>query len=211
MDVSDAQSPKLRLSSAASEQIRDKSPEWVSSPQENTKSRPTSQSRSEAASIAKTNITNTDMASTPTAQPGFTTAHGTTSQAFQAAENAAALSQAENNIQVDTFSSESEREHAGSSSDYDTDSMLSADGHEEGSTTSFSFENGRRYHGFRKGIYNFPNDDTEQDREDMKHAMMMRLCQRLFFAPIVEDPHQILDMGTGTGIWAIDGESGYTR
>jgi hypothetical protein len=35
------------------------------------------------------------------------------------------------------------------------------------------FENGRRYHRFREGAYNFPNDESEQEREDMKHAMML--------------------------------------
>ena len=73
---------------------------------------------------------------------------------------------------------------------------------------NYAFENGRRYHRFREGAYNFPNDDSEQDREDMKHAMVVNLCQQLHFAPIGASPHNILDMGTGTGIWAI--ESAYS-
>ncbi|KAI0885946.1 S-adenosyl-L-methionine-dependent methyltransferase [Annulohypoxylon maeteangense] len=68
----------------------------------------------------------------------------------------------------------------------------------------FSFENGRRYHKFREGRYNFPNDDDEQEREDMKHAMLKMLCQQLYFAPIGDNPHEILDLGTGTGVWAIE-------
>jgi hypothetical protein len=84
---------------------------------------------------------------------------------------------------------------------------------EESSSTSlassvrdFMFENGRRYHRFREGTYNFPNDEVEQEREDMKHAMMKLLCsQKLHFAPIGENPQRILDIGTGTGIWAIEG------
>jgi len=44
----------------------------------------------------------------------------------------------------------------------------------------------------------------EQDREDMKHAMIMFLCQQLHFAPIGPNPQNVLDMGTGTGIWAIE-------
>ncbi len=41
---------------------------------------------------------------------------------------------------------------------------------------NFAFENGRRYHKFREGRYVFPNDESEQDREDMKHAMIVNLC-----------------------------------
>jgi len=40
----------------------------------------------------------------------------------------------------------------------------------------------------------------------MKHAMMVNLCQKLHFAPIGDNPGNILDIGTGTGIWAIESE-----
>ncbi|KAK0628563.1 S-adenosyl-L-methionine-dependent methyltransferase [Bombardia bombarda] len=74
------------------------------------------------------------------------------------------------------------------------------------SARDYIYENGRRYHRFREGRYNFPNDDIEQQREDMKHAMVKLLCGQLFFAPIGNHPQEILDMGTGTGIWAIESE-----
>ncbi|KAI0830422.1 S-adenosyl-L-methionine-dependent methyltransferase [Hypoxylon sp. FL0890] len=68
----------------------------------------------------------------------------------------------------------------------------------------YVFENSRRYHKYSEGRYHFPNDDAEQEREDMQHAMIMLLCDgKLHFAPL-ENPQSILDMGTGTGIWAID-------
>ncbi|PVH70002.1 S-adenosyl-L-methionine-dependent methyltransferase [Cadophora sp. DSE1049] len=38
----------------------------------------------------------------------------------------------------------------------------------------------------------------------MTHAMMVNLCQRLHFALIGMNLQNILDMSTGTGIWAID-------
>lgn len=67
-------------------------------------------------------------------------------------------------------------------------------------------EHGRRYYHFKNGRYPIPGDDQEQDREDMKHAMMLELMDgELFYAP-VEDPQSILDVGTGTGIWAIEGK-----
>jgi hypothetical protein len=63
-----------------------------------------------------------------------------------------------------------------------------------------TYENGRRYQCFKNGRYPIPNDDSEQDREDMKHAMMLELTDgELFFAPIGEHPQSILDIGTGTG------------
>lgn len=43
----------------------------------------------------------------------------------------------------------------------------------------------------------------------MKHAMMVNLCQTLHFAPIGDNPQNILDMGTGTGIWAIESEMSF--
>ena len=65
--------------------------------------------------------------------------------------------------------------------------------------------NGRRYHKFRHGRYPFPNDDREQSREDMLHAMMLEATDgKLFMADIAEHPANILDLGTGTGIWAIE-------
>jgi hypothetical protein len=74
------------------------------------------------------------------------------------------------------------------------------------SVRNYAFENGRRYHKFREGAYQFPNDEPEQEREDMKHAMITNLCGgKLHFAPL-EDVQNILDVGTGTGIWCIDSE-----
>lgn len=69
-----------------------------------------------------------------------------------------------------------------------------------------TYERGRRYHSFKNGRYPIPNDDVEQNREDMKHAMLMELTDgKLFYAPIGENPQKILDIGTGTGeSWDID-------
>lgn len=67
------------------------------------------------------------------------------------------------------------------------------------------YENGRRYHLYKYGRYPIPNDETEQQREDMKHAMMLELTDgKLYHAPIGNDPRKIIDIGTGTGIWAIE-------
>ncbi|GAO17644.1 hypothetical protein UVI_02002060 [Ustilaginoidea virens] len=70
---------------------------------------------------------------------------------------------------------------------------------------AYAYERGRRYHVFGDGRYPIPNDDIEQSREDMKHAMLMMLTgNKPFLAPIGDHPQKILDIGTGTGIWAIE-------
>jgi ubiquinone/menaquinone biosynthesis C-methylase UbiE len=50
-----------------------------------------------------------------------------------------------------------------------------------------------------------PNDDREQDRLDLKHHVFKLLLEGKYFkAPIDKNPQRILDVGTGTGIWAIE-------
>ncbi|KAI5807694.1 S-adenosyl-L-methionine-dependent methyltransferase [Peziza echinospora] len=69
------------------------------------------------------------------------------------------------------------------------------------------YEHGRRYHGFRSGSYMYPNDEAEKDRLDMIHKMYLVLRKdELHRAPITRNYAQtrILDLGTGTGIWAMD-------
>jgi hypothetical protein len=124
-----------------------------------------------------------------------------TDQATQDLENAAALQQAQDLIDPDIGDNLSI-----SDAGYETDSIGTSTDSLSSTARDYIFENGRRYHKFRDGAYNFPNDDAEQDREDMKHAMMVTLCQQLHFAPIGQNPQNILDMGTGTGIWAIESE-----
>ncbi len=80
-----------------------------------------------------------------------------------------------------------------------------------GSITSsiynFQYENGRRYHAFRQGEYILPNDDQEQERLDLQHHIWRLLIKGgLYTAPLPGDGRElrILDLGCGTGIWAID-------
>jgi len=95
----------------------------------------------------------------------------------------------------------------------DTDSTY---GEEECSTQSvtssiFDYESshGRTYHAYHAGKYILPNDIDEQDRCDiMYHAVRLTIGDKLFFAPI-EAPTAVLDIATGTGIWAIDVADAY--
>ena len=73
------------------------------------------------------------------------------------------------------------------------------------SILDYKYENGRRYHAYREGAYVLPNDETEQDRMDLHHHVFrLTLGGRLFRAPITGNPQRCLDVGTGTGIWAIE-------
>jgi hypothetical protein len=87
-----------------------------------------------------------------------------------------------------------------------SDVTSSTTGSVSSSVRDYVFENNRRYHRYQEGRYLLPNDEPEQEREDMKHAMVVSVCDgQLHFAP-VSNPQRILDVGTGTGIWAIDGK-----
>ncbi|KAI8664798.1 hypothetical protein NCS56_00913700 [Fusarium sp. Ph1] len=73
------------------------------------------------------------------------------------------------------------------------------------SVFNYKYENGRRYHAFREGAYLVPNDDEEQDRMDLAHHIYRLLIGgKLHLAPIGDSPQRVLDLGTGTGIWAMD-------
>ncbi|KAK4224498.1 S-adenosyl-L-methionine-dependent methyltransferase [Podospora fimiseda] len=81
------------------------------------------------------------------------------------------------------------------------------------SITNYVYENGRRYHAYRSGQYVLPNDEDEQERLDLQHHIWRLLIQGgLYTAPIkipepgadVSGEFRILDLGCGTGIWAID-------
>lgn len=125
----------------------------------------------------------------------------------QEAMSRQALAQAEENIVAD-----SDEYNSADDAGYGSDNMSSASTSIGSSVRDYMFENGRRYHSFRAGAYNFPNDDVEQEREDMKHAMVRLLSgQKLHFAPLGDNPQNILDIGTGTGIWAIESEATLLR
>ncbi|KAI4208406.1 MAG: hypothetical protein LQ348_000172 [Seirophora lacunosa] len=72
------------------------------------------------------------------------------------------------------------------------------------SVLDYEFENGRRYHAYKAGSYPLPNDEPELERIDIKHHVTLLLSAgNLHLAPLV-NPKRILDIGTGTGIWAIE-------
>ncbi|KAJ5126398.1 hypothetical protein N7526_008575 [Penicillium atrosanguineum] len=86
--------------------------------------------------------------------------------------------------------------------------------------TAYRFEFGRRYHAFRDGAYWGPNDDSANEQQNLAHDMyLITLDGKLHLAPLRQPQvflycmtpsarlligQEILDVGTGTGIWAID-------
>ncbi|OCK73237.1 methyltransferase family protein [Lepidopterella palustris CBS 459.81] len=64
---------------------------------------------------------------------------------------------------------------------------------------------GRTYSNFKTTDYWGPNDETQNEQLDIGHHMLsLLLDNKLFLAPIGSNPQKVLDVGTGTGIWAID-------
>ncbi|KZL67675.1 methyltransferase domain-containing protein [Colletotrichum tofieldiae] len=69
-------------------------------------------------------------------------------------------------------------------------------------------ENGRTYHKYKDGKYAYPNDEKENDRLDLQHNIyLLTLDYKLGLAPPNDENSgvkRVLDIGTGTGLWAID-------
>ena len=49
-----------------------------------------------------------------------------------------------------------------------------------------------------------PNDDTEQERLDLYHHIFLLLKNGQLYTAPLDKPQNVLDIGTGTGIWALD-------
>ncbi|KAJ2898117.1 uncharacterized protein MKZ38_004176 [Zalerion maritima] len=91
-------------------------------------------------------------------------------------------------------------EYQGSTNDEDTESLTE-------SIIGVQEENGRTYHSYQAGSYPYPNDEREKERLELQYECISVLFGgRLFFAPWSRQhyPGTILDIGTGTGRWAIE-------
>ncbi|KAG7403604.1 putative methyltransferase tdiE [Fusarium oxysporum f. sp. rapae] len=95
----------------------------------------------------------------------------------------------------------------------DQDSSLGDDATSSTASLSSSIldyrqENGRTYHRYKDGKYHLPNDDRENDRLDLQHNLfLLTFDNKLGLSPPNlpdSEVKRVLDLGTGTGIWAID-------
>ncbi|RBR10776.1 uncharacterized protein FIESC28_09307 [Fusarium coffeatum] len=63
--------------------------------------------------------------------------------------------------------------------------------------------NGRGYH--RDETYYLPSDEHESERLDLQnHQLLLTFGGKKCFAPNAETAKRVLDVGTGTGIWAVE-------
>ncbi|KAK7415024.1 hypothetical protein QQX98_006161 [Neonectria punicea] len=102
---------------------------------------------------------------------------------------------------------------AGVDEQQDNDSSL---GDENASSTAsigssimrYREENGRTYHVYKDGQYLMPNDTREQERLDLQHHLfLLTFDHKLHLSPAGTGGHalhNVLDVGTGTGLWALD-------
>ncbi|KAF4459273.1 Phosphoethanolamine N-methyltransferase 3 [Fusarium albosuccineum] len=98
-------------------------------------------------------------------------------------------------IEVDT---DSDSSYSAATHVTDTESLRS-------SILNYKWENGRRYHAYQDGAYWGPNDDRQQEAEDLMHEMYRIILDgSLYAAPIGDSPQSVLDVGCGTGSWAIE-------
>ncbi|KAG4434030.1 hypothetical protein IFR05_010484 [Cadophora sp. M221] len=147
--------------------------------------------------------------------PATTSAAASDGQPPQAQGQAEAEAEAEAGGQVgDEFSAyPSELEFGTDTSDSNTDrdddsalgtSVVNSTVSIRSSIYEYMEENGRTYHAYNSGKYMLPNDEREQDRLDLQHhSFRVMLNGKLGLAPI-KSPNRVLDLATGTGIWAIE-------
>ncbi|KAF7961045.1 hypothetical protein EAE96_000713 [Botrytis aclada] len=85
------------------------------------------------------------------------------------------------------------------------DSFISSTASIRESVYEYVKENGRSYHAYNSGKYILPNDDAEQERLDLQHHLFSLLFDgALHLAPLPSELHNVLDIGTGTGLWATE-------
>ncbi|KAI1931097.1 hypothetical protein LOZ66_001838 [Ophidiomyces ophidiicola] len=64
----------------------------------------------------------------------------------------------------------------------------------------YRVENGRQYHGYRDGAYLPMTGESKSEHR----LFRLVLDGRLYLSPLTKDPRKVLDLGTGTGSWALN-------
>ncbi|KAI5456603.1 S-adenosyl-L-methionine-dependent methyltransferase [Mariannaea sp. PMI_226] len=72
------------------------------------------------------------------------------------------------------------------------------------SILSYKWQHGRRYHAYHDGAYWGPNDEKQQDAEDLMHELFRIVLDGKLHDLPVNNFGIVLDVGCGTGIWAME-------
>ncbi|ODM22451.1 hypothetical protein SI65_00039 [Aspergillus cristatus] len=97
-----------------------------------------------------------------------------------------------------------EHDDNASDSGLDSDSVYSDSTSLSSSVTRYREENGRRYHAYGTMEHWGPNDEQAQEQQDLSHHLWTLSLNGKLYLPPVDHLQNVLDMGTGTGIWAMD-------
>ncbi|KAI5463650.1 S-adenosyl-L-methionine-dependent methyltransferase [Mariannaea sp. PMI_226] len=90
-------------------------------------------------------------------------------------------------------------------SSFDSESRIESTASLTSSILDYRKIHGRTYQSSKTTEYWAPNDEKHLEAFDIAHTWMtMMMDDELYLAPIGDNPQRILDVGTGTGIWAID-------
>ncbi|RYO76363.1 hypothetical protein DL766_006674 [Monosporascus sp. MC13-8B] len=108
----------------------------------------------------------------------------------------------------------SEPQESNEASNRDDDDADSSLGYDTASTTAslsssimdYRTIHGRTYHSEKHGTaYWGPNDERQNEALDISHHVLTLLLDgKLHGAPLNKNIQKVLDVGTGTGIWAVD-------
>lgn len=72
------------------------------------------------------------------------------------------------------------------------------------SVIDYPVEWGRSYHRYKEDLYLYPNDADERERMNLQLDCAKRILGGQLFLSPLQNPEKILDVGTGTGMWAIE-------
>ncbi|KAJ3956865.1 hypothetical protein N0V92_006579 [Colletotrichum tropicale] len=148
-----------------------------------------------ASPTAKSPTTKSPTPKSPTAGPQTTAAQATAAAAATGAEEI----EADEPVEDDDASSV-----AGFSRVTESQASLRS------SILDYRRENGRTYHRLSEGKYYLPNDAREQDRLDIvNHLWRIVFDDGFCSCPKNDGAKRVLDLGTGTGAWAMDYADAY--
>jgi SAM-dependent methyltransferase len=91
----------------------------------------------------------------------------------------------------------SKRQATTAESAYETESLTL-------STDDVMEEHGREYHLYGPGLYDYPGDAPECNRLKKLFSALCILMNNSLHISLLENPLEVLELGTGTGSWAME-------